>query len=176
MKFSFPYNQDYDNDHAVIKLWKTLLDSGKDLRIAPIGLGARDTLRMEANMNLYGNDMDDQTSPYESGLGWSVKLRHPLLERMPVRSNNQWTKRQVNLTLEKKELPRHGCELWDATEGGEKVGLVTSGTKSPTLGKGIAIAQLNRSLAKAGSEVYVDIRGKRFLATVIKAPFYKRDR
>ena len=88
LKFSFPYNQSYDNDDAVIGLWKTLLDSGKDLGIAPIGLGARDTLRMEANMNLYGNDMDDQTSPYESGLGWSVKLkkRNHLLERMPVRN------------------------------------------------------------------------------------------
>ena len=168
----------HDKDDAVIDLWKTLLDSGKNLGIAPIGLGARDTLRMEANMNLYGNDMDDNTSPYESGLGWSVKLKKDSFvgkDACYEFKNNQWIKRQVNLTLEKK-VPRPGCELWDKSEGGERVGIVTSGTKSPTLGQGIAIAQLNRDLAKVGSEVYVDIRGKRFLATVIKAPFYKRNR
>ena len=166
----------HDTDNAVLDLWNTLLESGTEDGLVPVGLGARDTLRMEANMNLYGNDMNDQTSPYESGLGWSVKLQKESFigkEACVTFKNNNWTRRQVNLIVDKK-VPRHDCTLWDSLEGGAEIGVVTSGTKSPTLSTGIAIAQLNREFTKVDTEIFVDIRGKRFVATVIKAPFYKR--
>ena len=94
----------HDGEGAVLNLWTTILESGKEDGIVPVGLGARDTLRMEANMNLYGNDMDDETSPYESGLGWSVKITKSdfIGKACRVFKNNHWKQRQVNLIVDKK--------------------------------------------------------------------------
>ena len=159
------------DQQAGLALWQQLLASG----VAPCGLGARDTLRLEAAMHLYGNDMDSRTTPLEAGLGWLVHLEMPkafvgraALERQTAAGV---TRRLVGLELRGRAIPRHG---YPVLHNGAVVGEVTSGSWSPTLQKGIALASVPAELAKAGTELAVEIRGKAEPAVVVKRPFYRR--
>lgn len=153
------------------QLWSALLEQG----VAPCGLGARDTLRLEAAMALYGQDIDEQTSPLEAGLGWLVHLdkAHDFLGREALvrQKVDGVTRRLVGLELEGRNIARHGYPVL-AAEGA--VGVVTSGTWSPTLERAIALAYVAAEHAKIGSSLSVEIRGKPCPARVVKRPFYRR--
>ncbi len=153
-------------------LWQRLLAEG----VAPCGLGARDSLRLEAAMPLYGAEMDATTSPLEVGLGWLVHLEMPkafigrdVLERQSAEGVRR---KLVGLELEGRAIPRHGYPVLAA--GGTAVGTVTSGGWSPSLERGIALALVPAALAKLGSELAVEIRGKAEPARVVRRPFYRR--
>lgn len=154
--------------------WKAVMEAGKKYNLTLIGLGARDSLRLEMKMALYGNDIDQTTNPIEAGLGWIVKLEKgpfvgsDIIARVKAEGPSR---KLICLVLEGKAFPRHGYDVYD---GGKKVGQVTSGTVSPSLGTPIAMAYVPAALSKPGSSVEVDIRGKRFKAEVIKPPFYKK--
>jgi aminomethyltransferase len=157
------------------ELWRTLLEKGKDLGLKPAGLGARDTLRLEACMALYGNDIDDTTTVLEADLGWVLKLDKPeacngkniLLEQKA----NGVSRKLVAFELIEQGIPRH--EMACCFEG-KKVGHVTSGTMGPFVKKPIGMAYLPIELSDAGKEFFVDIRGKMVKAKVVPKPFYKR--
>ena len=151
--------------------WKQLLEEG----VTPCGLGARDTLRLEAAMHLYGQDMDADTTPFEAGLGWLVHLEMPAdfvgrqaLERAAEVGPSR---RLVGLKLQGRAIARHD---YPVLHNGEHIGIVTSGTWSPTLEEPIALASVPPALAKVGTELSVEIRGKAQAATVVKRPFYRR--
>ena len=152
-------------------LWRSLLDQG----VAPCGLGARDTLRLEAAMALYGQDIDDSTTPLEAGLGWLVHLdRTPdFVGRSVLETQKQEgvVRRLVGLQLEGRNIARHGYPI---LHEGDEVGAVTSGTLSPTLGYPVALAYVPTPLSKVGQTLSIGIRGKEYPATVVKRPFYKR--
>jgi len=152
------------------ELWQQLLTAG----VVPCGLGARDTLRLEAAMALYGQDIDYNTTPLEAGLGWVVHLEtkgdfigRKVLEQQKARGVS---KRLVGLEMAGKHIARHGYPVIFESE---KVGEVTSGTLSPTLNRAIALAYVPTKLAKIGQELQVEIRGKNYPATVVKKPFYR---
>ncbi len=156
--------------------WKAIMEVGRKYDLTLIGLGARDSLRLEMKMALYGNDIDQTTNPIEAGLGWIVKLeKGPFIGSDVIAKVKEEgpSRRLVCLLLEGKAFPRHG---YDVYEGSRKVGQVTSGTVSPSLGTPIAMAYVPTPLSKVGNRVDVDIRGKRFGAEVIKPPFYKKDK
>jgi aminomethyltransferase len=152
-------------------LWQKLLDLG----VPPCGLGARDTLRLEAAMCLYGQDINDQTTPLEAGLGWLVHLesKGDFIGRSVLEDQKQQgvAQRLVALEMQGRNIARHD---YPVMVEGQAVGVVTSGTQSPTLGKAIALAYVPVEWAKLGSVVEVEIRGKCYPATVVKKPFYRR--
>jgi len=156
---------------AGLALWRQLLAAG----VTPCGLGARDTLRLEAAMHLYGQDMDAGTSPLEVGLGWLVHLAmaKPIIGRPVVeRQSAEGVKRRlVGLELQGRAIARHG---YPVLHNGAVVGEVTSGSWAPSLGKAIALALVPSELARLGSELAVEIRGRSEPATVVKRPFYRR--
>jgi aminomethyltransferase len=162
----------HDAQHAA-QIWHALLGTGK---VTPCGLGARDTLRLEAGLALYGNDIDDTTTPLEAGLGWLVKLQKgDFVGRDALaRQKEQGIKRRlVGFTTSERAIPRHGYPVvYDA----QSTDIVRSGTMSPTLGKPIGTTYLPLSGAKEGTAFEVDVRGKRIGAKVVKLPFYKRPR
>jgi aminomethyltransferase len=150
--------------------WARLAGAGP----LPVGLGARDTLRTEAAMPLYGNDIDDTTTPLEAGLDFAVALdKTPFIGQDALRADPKPARRLAGLALDAKRIPRPGYEVYHA---GSKVGRVTSGTWSPTLEKAIAMAYLPRDLRKPGAEVEVDVRGRKEKATTVKLPFYRREK
>jgi aminomethyltransferase len=156
---------------AGLALWQQLLEEG----VVPCGLGARDSLRLEAAMHLYGSEMDASTTPLEAGLGWLVHLEMPkpfigreVLERQ---SAEGVTRKLVGLKLQGRAIARHG---YPVLRDGQPVGVITSGTWSPTLGEAIALAYVPSDAAKLGTELAVEIRGKAAPATVVKRPFYRR--
>jgi aminomethyltransferase len=155
------------------QLWDALLAAG----VLPCGLGARDTLRLEAAMCLYGQDISDTTTPLEAGLGWLVHLdtKSDFIGReILVRQKTQGVDRKlVGLNMQGRYIARHD---YPVISDDRQVGIVTSGTMSPTLGRAIALAYVSTELAKIGQEVAVEIRGKRHPATVVKKPFYRADR
>ncbi|NEO34155.1 MAG: glycine cleavage system aminomethyltransferase GcvT [Symploca sp. SIO3C6] len=153
-----------------VQLWRELLDAG----VTPCGLGARDTLRLEAAMALYGQDISEQTTPLEAGLGWLVHLEskgdfigRQVLEQQKASGVKR---RLVGIQMLGRHIARHGYPILAGTE---VVGEVTSGTLAPTLGKAIALAYVPRKLAKVGQELEVEIRGKAYQAIVVKKPFYR---
>ena len=152
-------------------LWQQLLSRG----VTPCGLGARDTLRLEAAMHLYGQDMDAVTTPFEASLGWLVHLEMPAdfvgRSALEKAAENGPKKRLVGLKLQGRAIARHD---YPVLHNGETVGVVTSGTWSPSLGEAIALAYVPTDVAKVGTELSVEIRGKAQPATVVKRPFYKR--
>jgi aminomethyltransferase len=160
---------------AGVALWRQLLAEG----VAPCGLGARDTLRLEAAMHLYGHDMDEATTPLEAGLGWLVHLEMPkpfigreILERQ---SAEGVSRRLVGLKLQGRAIARHGYPVLASTEAGAaSVGTITSGSWSPTLEEPIALAYVPTALAKVGTGLAVEIRGKPEPAVVVRRPFYRR--
>ncbi|NJR59644.1 MAG: glycine cleavage system aminomethyltransferase GcvT [Cyanobacteria bacterium CRU_2_1] len=151
-------------------LWRSLLASG----ITPCGLGARDTLRLEAAMALYGQDINDTTTPLEAGLGWLVHLdrKGDFIGRSVLESQKQSgiARRLVGLRMAGRNIARHD---YPVAYNGETIGTVTSGTLSPTLGYPIALAYVPTELSKINQSLNVEIRGKSFPATVVKRPFYK---
>jgi len=155
-------------------MWPALMVAGEEFGIAPIGLGARDSLRLEAKMHLYGSDMTEANTPYEAALGWAVKLKKKAFigkEALIDYKANRWTRRMVGLKVDKR-IPRPGCPI---RHEGNEVGVVTSGTKSPVLGYGIAMAYVAKELSVPGTKLQIDVRGRMAEAEVIKGPFYRRD-
>ena len=154
------------------QVWRAFMDTGK---VTPAGLGARDTLRLEAGLCLYGNELDDRTTPIEAGLSWLVKLakHEPFLGRdVLARQHAEGTDRRlVGFTVEERAIPRHGHGV---TYGGVAVGDVCSGTMSPTLGMAIGTCYLPSAAAVVGTLFEIDIRGRMVPARVVKLPFYKR--
>ncbi|MBE9203175.1 glycine cleavage system aminomethyltransferase GcvT [Synechocystis salina LEGE 06099] len=152
------------------QLWRTFLQKA----VTPCGLGARDTLRLEAAMGLYGQDMDDHTTPLEAGLGWLVHLdsKGDFIGRsvLEQQKTNGVKKHLVGLEMLGKQIARHDYPLM---HNGENVGIVTSGTLSPTLEKAIALGYVSPELAKIGQELEVEIRGKTYGVKVVKKPFYR---
>jgi aminomethyltransferase len=163
------------NDGAA-KLFSALLEAGSSLGAEPIGLGARDTLRLEARLSLYGNEIDETTNPLEAGLGWVVKLDKPggfLGRDALVKLKAAGLQRGiVGFEMVGRGIARHGYPLLSAS--GEPIGVCTSGGPSPTLGKSIGLGYLPLALGAVDSKFLVDCRGKSIEAKVVKTPFYKR--
>lgn len=156
-------------------LWNALLSAGKDVGIQPIGLGARDTLRLEAALRLYGNDIDETTDPLEAGLAWTVKTegreflgKAALLERKA----RGLSRKLVGLEMVGRGIARHDYPVVDAA--GQVIGKVTSGSPGPTVGKNVGLAYVPVACSQLGSQILVDIRGKAIEARVVALPFYKR--
>ena len=158
------------NDNAE-KIWEAIFRVGTPNGLKPIGLAARDTLRLEKGFCLYGNDIDDTTSPMEAGLGWITKFTKDFTSRAIFeKQKNEGTSRKlVGLEMVDKGIPRHGYTLQN--EAGQEIGVITSGTQSPTMGKAIGLAYVATAHAAEGSEVYVMIRDKGIKAKVVKIPF-----
>ncbi len=162
-----------------LTLWRALLEAGAPHGIKPCGLGARDTLRLEAKLPLYGNDIDATTTPLEAGLKWTVKLKAGDFigrDALVAQRKTRIQRKLVCLEMRSRGIARQGHKLHlpDGDALGEEVGVVTSGTKSPTLGRAIALGYVPRSCFKAGSRLLVEVRGKAVEAEVVKGPFYKR--
>lgn len=158
------------------KLWNVLLEAGKEKGILPVGLGARDTLRFEANLPLYGQELSSTITPIEAGLGFAVKVNKeadfigkPVLKEQVEHG----TKRKiVGIEMIDKGIPRHGYEVF---HGEEEVGVVTSGTQSPTLQKNIGLALVQSEFAEAGTELEIQVRKRRLRAKIISRKFLKQD-
>ena len=161
------------SDHHAKRLWDTILSAGKPAGIQPVGLGARDTLRVEAGLRLYGTDMDPKTTPIEVGLDWTVAINKPAFigKDVLVRQKQQGVSRKfVGFELAQGPVPRTGAEL---TVDGRRVGTVTSGTFSPMLNKPLGMGYVEPAYAKAERELTVTVRSQRYTATVVKLPFWK---
>jgi aminomethyltransferase len=158
-----------------VSLWRRLLDAGSALGVQPVGLGARDTLRLEARLSLYGNEIDETTHPFEAGLGWTVKLDgddfvgRDALRELQARPQ---VRKICGFEMIGKGIARHGYPLVDAD--GTALGICTSGAPSPTLGKSIGLGYVPPERAAIGSSLWVDCRGKRIEARVVRTPFYRR--
>jgi aminomethyltransferase len=152
------------------KVWDAIFQAGKNVDIKPIGLGARDTLRLEMGFCLYGNDIDDTTSPLEAGLGWITKFTKDFTNSAALKKQKEeGVKRKlVGFKMIDKGIPRHDYQIKDA--GGNVIGKVTSGTISPVLGIGIGLGYVTIENSKPGSQIYVDVRGKALKAEVNKLP------
>ena len=157
------------------KLWKAVFQAGEEFGIKPIGLGARDTLRLEMGFCLYGNDIDDTTSPIEAGLGWITKFvdGKDFIDRdyMQKLKDEGVSKRLRGFEMIDRGIPRHNYEICDAD--GNVIGKVTSGTMSPMLKKGIGMGYINKGFYKFGTEIFIKVRNKLLKAKVVKFPFYK---
>lgn len=158
-----------------VHLWKALLEKGKDLGVAPIGLGARDTLRTEMKYSLYGHEIDDSTNPYEAGLGWVVKPNaKDFMGKMPMLAGREkgLARKLIGFKLKDKGIPRQGYKV--GAKPNEAMGIVTSGTLSPTLDEAIGIAYVASPYAANGSSILVDIRGRWVPAEVCETPFVRK--
>ncbi|TNE52235.1 MAG: glycine cleavage system aminomethyltransferase GcvT [Deltaproteobacteria bacterium] len=163
------------SEHAA-DLWDALLEEGKDDGVVPCGLGARDTLRMEMKYPLYGNDIDDETSPIEAGLGWTVRLDSgPFVgyETVAAHKNGKPPRRLIGFKMKARGIPRHGYTLHDSE--GNEIGVVTSGGFAPSLQEpiGIGYVPAKPHFAKPGSELQVSVRGKMIPVEVVKTPFHQ---
>jgi aminomethyltransferase len=163
----------YCKNRDAVKLWNSVFEAGEEFGIKPIGLGARDTLRLEMGYCLYGNDIDDTTSPIEAGLGWITKFNNgrQFIDRdFLMMQKNEGVKRRLRgFVLLEKGIPRHGYELVDSQ--GSVIGQVTSGTMSPVLNKGIGLGYIAKEYAAFGTGIYVKIRNKTIPAEIVKLPF-----
>ena len=155
------------------KVWDAIFEAGISEGIKPIGLAARDTLRLEMGFCLYGNDIDDTTSPLEAGLGWITKFTKNFVnsEALLAQKEAGVTKRLVGFELLDRGIPRHDYPIVDAD--GNEIGIVTSGTMSPSMKKAIGMGYVAKEHAKADTEIFISIRNKPVKAKVVKAPFYK---
>lgn len=163
------------NDAPV--LWKEILEAGKEFCILPCGLGARDTLRFEACLALYGQELSPEISPLEAGIGFAVKLNKDAdfigKDALKQQKENGVPRKLVGVEMIDRGIPRHGYQVY---KGDEKIGEVTSGTQSPTLKKNIGLALVKAEEAELGNEVDIEIRSKRLKAVIVSTPFYKRDK
>ena len=158
-----------------MKIWDAIFEAGEEFGIKPAGLGARDTLRLEMGFCLYGNDIDDTTSPLEAGLGWITKFvegknftNRAALEQQKAEGVSR---KLVGFEMIDRGIPRHGYALTDAE--GRTIGHVTSGTMSPIRKIGIGMGYVETAFAKPGTEIYLDNRGRKLKAQVVKPPFRK---
>lgn len=153
--------------------WELIMEAGKGYGIKPAGLGARDTLRLEMGFCLYGNDIDDTTSPIEAGLGWITKFNKRFVNDESIkRQKEEGVKRKlVGFEMIEKGIPRHGYELFNLK--GIPIGRVTSGTMSPSMGIGIGMGYVASEYRSPGTEILVEIRSRKFKARVVKMPIYK---
>lgn len=156
------------------KMWDAIMEAGKEFGIKPIGLGARDTLRLEMGFCLYGNDIDDTTSPIEAGLGWITKFTKEFTnsKNIATHKENGVSKKLIGFEMIDRGIPRHDYEIADAA--GNIIGKVTSGTQSPTLQMGIGLGYVRTELAKPETEIFIKIRDKALKAKVVKIPFLKK--
>ncbi len=156
------------------KIWKAIFEAGKPYNIQPIGLGARDTLRLEMGFCLYGNDIDDTTSPIEAGLGWITKFTKEFTDSAILKKQKEEgvSRKLVGFEMIDRGIPRHDYIVQDAAVN--TIGKVTSGTQSPSLQKAIGMAYVKPEFSKEGSEIFISIRDKAIKAKVVKAPFYKK--
>jgi aminomethyltransferase len=164
----------YFPNEAANDMWDKIFAAGEAQGIQPIGLGARDTLRLEMGFCLYGNDINDTTSPLEAGLGWITKFSSPFLnsENLKAQKEAGITRKLVAFEMIDKGIPRHDYEIADAS--GNVVGIVTSGTQSPSLEKAIGLGYVPTSMTALGTEVFILVRGKSLKAVVVSLPFYKK--
>lgn len=160
------------NEHAET-IWNAVFEAGKEYDIQPIGLAARDTLRLEMGFCLYGNDIDDNTSPLEAGLGWITKFTKEFTNSSSLQAQKEEgvSKKLVGFEMQERGIPRHDYEIVNAD--GNVIGRVTSGTMSPSLQKAIGMGYVDIDHAKAESEIFIRIRNKDIRAQVVKLPFYK---
>lgn len=160
------------NEHAE-QVWNAIMEAGKAYGIKPIGLGARDTLRLEMGFCLYGNDIDDTTSPLAAGLGWVTKFTKDFVnsENLKAEKEQGVSQKLVGFEMIDRGIPRHDYEIVDAE--GNKIGRVTSGTQSPSLKKSIGLGYVDTAFAKEGTEIFVSIRNTPIKAVVKKPPFVK---
>ncbi len=163
----------YCKNDEVEQIWNRVFKAGADFGIKPIGLAARDTLRLEMGYCLYGNDIDETTSPIEAGLGWITKFTKDFInsDSLLKQKEEGVTRRLRAFELKERGIPRQGYEIVD--ENGASLGKVTSGTMSPSLKKGIGMGYVNSTHTKFGTEIFIRIRNKDIPAEVIKLPFYK---
>lgn len=154
-------------------VWNAVMKSGEKHQILPAGLAARDTLRLEMGFCLYGNDIDDSTSPIEAGLGWITKFTNDFVDsdRLKKQKENGVNRTLVGFELIDKGVPRQGYEVLN--DNGEKIGVVTSGTMSPSLKKPIGLAYVPFSMKSVDTEIYISVRKKKLKAKVVSLPFYK---
>jgi len=162
---------------AALQVWDRLWEAGRGADLQPIGLGARDTLRLEMKYCLYGNDIDETTSPLEAGLAWTVKFDKPEFvgrDALLAQRDGGLKRRLVGFQMVDRGIPRQGYVLRAGDEGGAVVGRVTSGTQSPTLGEPIGLGYVDEPHHKRGKELQVDIRGTLRRARVVRTPFVER--
>ena len=160
------------SDH-IADIWDKLLEVGKNDGINPVGLGCRDTLRLEMKYLLYGNDINEKTSPLEAGLGWITKSNKDYFIGKNTICNSQYkiTKHLICIEMKEKSIPRKGYKIYS---GEDLIGEITSGTMSPSLGKGIGLGYVSKLFKSIGTELNIEIRGRKRKATVVKAPFYTK--
>ncbi len=163
----------YCKNSEVKQVWDKVLEAGADFGIKPIGLAARDTLRLEMGYCLYGNDIDDTTSPLEAGLGWITKFTKDFTNSDALKSQKEHgvERKLVAFKLDDRGIPRQGYDIVDGN--GQKIGIVTSGTMSPSLSIGIGLGYVPTVFASADSKINIQIRKNAVPATVVKLPFYK---
>ena len=161
-----------DNEHAE-QVWDAVFEAGQPFNIKPIGLGARDTLRLEMGFCLYGNDIDDTSSPIEAGLGWVTKFTKTFTnsEALLAQKEAGVKRKLVGFEMIDRGIPRHDYEIVD--EAGTVIGKVTSGTQSPSLQKAIGMGYVAKEYAKEGAEIFILIRNNKIKAKIVKFPFYK---
>ena len=164
----------YCKNLEVEQIWNKVFEAGADFGIKPVGLAARDTLRLEMGFCLYGNDINDLTSPLEAGLGWITKFTKEFTnsENLKKQKEAGVSKKLVGFELIERGIPRHDYEIVDAD--GNNIGIVTSGTQSPSLGKAIGMGYVKTEFSAVDSEIYIVIRDKKIAAKVVKLPFYKK--
>lgn len=162
----------YVSPQFSLELWECLFKEGRGFGLKPVGLGARDTLRLEARLPLYGHDLDDGTTPFEAGLGWTVSLQKDFIGKETlVRQKREGTERKlVGFEMLEQGIPRQGCSIRKE----QVIGKVTSGTYSPSLQKNIGLGYVQTSSATVGTEFFVEIRDKKLRAKVVETPFYRR--
>jgi len=161
----------YFNKAHAVDVWTKILEAGKPVGLQPIGLGARDTLRLEKGFNLYGNDIDDTTSPLEAGLSWVTKFSKEFIAKdiLLQQKADGLKQKLVGFKMIDRGIPRGHYIIKDAN--GNEIGHVTSGTQSPTLGIGVGLGYVDTVFSSVDSEIYIDIRGKLLKAKVVKLPF-----
>ncbi len=161
----------YVKNENAEELWKLILEAGKEFSIAPIGLAARDTLRIEMGYCLYGNDIDESTSPIEAGLGWTTKFSKSFINDQFLldQKTNGVVKKLVGIELLERGIPRKGYDILDTSE--KIIGSVTSGTQSPILNKGIGLGYVQVRYSKPGTHVFIKIRNKTVTAKIVRPPF-----
>lgn len=162
----------FENQYAE-KIWNAIFEEGAEFGIKPIGLGARDTLRLEMGFCLYGNDINDSTSPLEAGLGWITKFTKEFTNSKNLLAQKEaGVKRKlIGFEMIERGIPRHDYKIVNAD--GAEIGIVTSGTQSPSLQKAIGLGYVNTEYSKEGTDIYISIRDQKVLAKTVKYPFYK---
>lgn len=163
----------YCKNNEVEQVWNKVMEAGKPFGIQPIGLAARDTLRLEMGFCLYGNDIDETTSPLEAGLGWITKFNKDFVnsENLKKQKEEGIKRKLIGFELKERGIPRQGYEIENAD--GQAIGHVTSGTMAPSLGKGIGLGYVSVDHSAPDTEIFIKIRNKPVAATVVKTPFYK---